>query len=217
MYGIMKRLCAIFDLDGTLVDSEVLNCRAYVELIAEIDESDSELTKRYRGMKYSNIVYDIETRFDVALAEDFESLYRDHVAALYETSLKANPGVPELLSGLEIDCCVASSAPTRKINHALEITGLGRHFGTNIFSSYDIGSWKPEPDLFLHAAAIMNHRPAHCAVIEDSDLGVEAAIAAGMHVFHYAPNSAKTRSDHYHSIQQMSELSGLLAEFEKTI
>ncbi len=99
----------------------------------------------------------------------------------------------------------------------MQITGLSGYFGTNIFSSYDIGSWKPEPDLFLHAATTMNLSPAHCAVVEDSDLGVEAAIAAGMHVFHYAPNSAKTRSDRYRSIQQMSELSGLLVEFAKTV
>jgi len=209
----MKQLCAIFDLDGTLVDSEVLNCRAYVELIAEIDESDTELTKRYRGMKYSNIVSDIETSFKVALPDDFELLYRDHVATLYESELKANPGVLELLSGLEIERCVASSAPIKKIIHALELTGLGGYFGGNIFSSYDIGSWKPEPDLFLHAAATMNRSPVHCAVVEDSDLGVEAAFAAGMHVFHYAPNSAKTSRDRYQSFQQMSELSGLFAEF----
>lgn len=213
----MKQLCAIFDLDGTLVDSEVLNCRAYVELIAEIDESDTELTNRYRGMKFANIVSDIETRFEVALPVDFESQYRNRVAALYESELKANPGVPELLSGLELECCVASSAPTKKISHALEITGLGGYFGTNIFSSYEIGSWKPEPDLFLHAATSMNRSPAHCVVVEDSDLGVEAAIAAGMTVFHYAPDSVPTRRDRYQSIQQMSELSGLFAEFAKAI
>jgi len=213
----MKRLCAIFDLDGTLVDSEVLNSRAYVELIAEIGETDTELCKRYRGMKFSNIVHDIESRYDLALPGNFESLYRNRVAALYESELKANPGVLELLSGLEFECCVASSAPTKKINHALELTGLSEYFGTNIFSSYNIGSWKPEPDLFLHAAATMNHSPAHCAVVEDSDLGVEAGFAAGMHVFHYAPNSAKTSSDRYHSIQQMSELSGLFVEFAKAI
>jgi len=213
----MKQLCAIFDLDGTLVDSEGLNNSAYVELIAEINESDTELTKRYRGMKFSNIIADIESRFKVALPLDFESLYRERVAELYESELKANPGVPELLSGLEIECCVASSAPTKKINHALEITGLGGYFGANIFSSYEIGSWKPEPDLFLHVAATMNHRPDHCAVVEDSDLGVEAAIAAGMHVFHYAPGSARTRSGRYQSIRQMSELVGLLAELESAI
>jgi len=206
----MKRLCAIFDLDGTLVDSEVLNNRAYVELIPEIDESDTELTKRYRGMKFSNIVDDIETRFEVALPEDFEPLYRDRVAALYESDLKANPGVLELLSGLKIECCVASSAPTKKIYHALQITGLSEYFGANIFSSYDIGSWKPEPDLFLHVAVCMNRSPAQCAVVEDSDLGVEAAITAGMHVFHYVPGSPKTSNGLYQSIQKMSELSGLL-------
>ena len=60
-------------------------------------------------------------------------------------------------------------------------------FENRIFSAYEVGSWKPDPGLFLHAAKVMGADPAACAVIEDSVPGVEAGIAAGMQVYAYTP------------------------------
>lgn len=45
--------------------------------------------------------------------------------------------------------CMASSSPPEKNAHALQVSGLAKHLAGNVFSSYDIGSWKPEPGLFL--------------------------------------------------------------------
>ena len=60
------------------------------------------------------------------------------------------------------------------------------YFDGRIFSAQDVAHGKPEPDLFLHAARVLGVRPARCAVIEDSPLGVEAANRAGMTAFGFA-------------------------------
>jgi beta-phosphoglucomutase-like phosphatase (HAD superfamily) len=62
--------------------------------------------------------------------------------------------------------------------------GLGQWFEeSRIFSSQDVGRGKPAPDLFLYAAERMGVPAERCAVVEDSPLGVRAAVAAGMDVY----------------------------------
>jgi beta-phosphoglucomutase-like phosphatase (HAD superfamily) len=69
-------------------------------------------------------------------------------------------------------------------------------FKDRIYSAYDIGSWKPEPGLFLHAANSLGAEPVRCAVVEDSVTGVIAGIAAGMTVFGYSsPEDAAALED----------------------
>jgi beta-phosphoglucomutase-like phosphatase (HAD superfamily) len=70
----------------------------------------------------------------------------------------------------------------------LRHTGLRDLFDPGaVFSAYSVQRGKPHPDLFLHAAATMRAEPASCLVVEDSPLGVAAAVAAGMHTVAYAP------------------------------
>ncbi len=64
---------------------------------------------------------------------------------------------------------------------------MSEFFGDRIFSSYDIGSWKPDPEIFLHAARRMGASSEDCNVVEDSLLGIRAGVAAGMRVFAYQP------------------------------
>ncbi|MEH2001941.1 MAG: HAD-IA family hydrolase [Nostoc sp.] len=65
-------------------------------------------------------------------------------------------------------------------------------FEGRIFSSYEIGSWKPAPDLFLYAAKNMGVQPSFCTVVEDSVLGVRAGVAASMRVLGYTNQSEAT-------------------------
>jgi HAD superfamily hydrolase (TIGR01509 family) len=98
----------------------------------------------------------------------------------------------DALESIQLPKCVASSGPMEKIRQALQVTNLANYFRDDIFSSYDIQSWKPEPDLFLWAANAMGIAPSKCAVVEDSPAGIEAAKRAGMIPFLYAPSRQST-------------------------
>jgi len=111
------------------------------------------------------------------------------VSELYESSLAPMPGAAALLSALPHPKCVASNGTLAKSMHALRVCGLARFFGNHVFSAYEVGHWKPEPHLFLHAARAMHHEPERCIVVEDSDAGLHAASAAGMAVIHFRPHS----------------------------
>ncbi len=186
----MTPLLVIFDLDGTLVDSETLCNQAFLDLLPALSDPVEALVDRYRGAKLAVTMRDIESRLGTALPDNFEKLYRQRVAELFAADLKPMPGAADMLAALEHPFCIASSGPPAKIAHSLALTGLAPYFGDRIFSAYTVGSWKPDPGLFLHAAARMGFTPAQCVVVEDSAVGLAAAAAAGMRVLHYAPGTS---------------------------
>jgi len=199
----------IFDCDGTLVDSEFLCNLALQQQLAEfgINSDAEELMAMYRGVKLNVTLSCLESEFKMTFPSSFIPDYRLKVRYLFDQHLKANVGVDELLASLTIPFCVASSAPRAKIEHALKVTGLAKYFvSENIFSSYEIDSWKPEPDIFLHAAKTMKFEPAQCCVIEDSLVGLQAANAAKMKSVYYAPELLDKNPFASVQIQHMSEL-----------
>ncbi|MCM2438614.1 HAD-IA family hydrolase [Agrobacterium vitis] len=209
----MTDICIIFDLDGTLVDSETLCNQAFVDLLPALRDPVEILVERYRGKKLASIFIDIEKRIGARLPSDFEKHYRQRVSELFESDLKPIPGAISMLEQANYAKCIASSGPPAKIRQALEITGLAQYFGKNIFSSYDIGTWKPEPGLFLHAAKAMGFSPHQCGVVEDSDVGIEAAIAAQMRVFHYSRDIPKPSPT---AVTRISDLGQLNAHIKQT-
>lgn len=198
--------CIIFDMDGTLVDSEALANRALLDLLPEIDETVESLIARYRGGQFAVIMDDIAQRHKFKLPDNFEPAYRAHARKLFDAELKAMPGAYDMLASFPYTKCLASSAPMVKINQALAVTGLAQFFGEKTYSAYQINSWKPEPDLFLHAAKQMGFTPENCIVVEDSDVGVEAGQRAGMTVFKYDPLSDKQHADGYIPLKHLSDL-----------
>ena len=88
---------------------------------------------------------------------------------------------------------MASSGPPEKIATSLSLTGLRPFFEGRVFSSYDVGVWKPDPGLFLHAARAMGVAPGDCVVVEDSLPGIQAGLAAGMTVFAFQPQDVDPR------------------------
>jgi HAD superfamily hydrolase (TIGR01509 family) len=206
----MPQRCILFDLDGTLVDSEALCNQAYLDLLPALEDSVEILVERYRGRKLALILADIEHRLGQKLPEDFEHRYRQRVAELFASELRPTPGTPEMLEALRHPRCVVSSGPREKIRQALEITGLAAFFGENIFSSYEVGSWKPEPGLLLYAAGVMGFSPEECIVVEDSEVGIVAATAAGMRALQYAPGGELPASASVRTFSCMADISVLL-------
>ena len=179
--------CLIFDLDGTLVDSEILCQQAYCDTIPDLDWDIDYIVSHFRGKKFDFIATAIETHIGHPLPPDYEILYRARVAELFEAGLQPFPNVEQAILALDIPKCIASAGPLRKMHHSLGLTGLLQHFEPHLFSSYVVKSWKPDPGLFLHAAKSMGFSPDRCLVIEDSTVGIEAARAAGMQYLLHCP------------------------------
>ena len=210
----------IFDCDGVLVDSEGLGNRILVESVRELGLSLSlaEALILFRGCKMADCVATIAGRLGRPLPDDFVSTLRARTAEAFRHELQAVPGVHDALNRISVPVCVASSGPREKITLALSVTGLLPRFEGRIFSSYEVGSWKPAPDLFLHAAATLGAAPNSCAVVEDSALGVRAGIAAGMRVFAYTADSDRTELESLGATTfgHMDELPSLLHKLNET-
>ena len=209
----MNLKCIIFELDGSLVDSESLSSKALIDLLPVIDESVEILTDRYHGKKFAEIFIDIERRFKFSIPEGFESLYRQHAAQLFENELKPVPGVAVMLDQVKHPRCIASNGPLAKMIHSLKITGLGKYFDSNLFSAYEIGTWKPDPGLFLHAAREMGFKPEGCVVVEDSLTGIKAATSADMVVLHYSSKPIEQNRKTYCVFDDMADLPILLQRY----
>ncbi len=179
----------IFDCDGVLVDSEPLAAAVISEMAAELGLNipQAEAEQRFNGRKVGEWIKELEAAAGRPLADSFIPEFRHRSALKFAAELKAVPGVKTLLEHLPIPFCLASSGPLSKINQTLTKTELLPYFAGRIFSGYEVGAWKPDPALFLHAAAACNTPAQDCAVVEDSRVGVEAGLAAGMTVFHYQP------------------------------
>ena len=129
----------------------------------------------------------VRERTGQRLPEDFDDVFHARVFAAFERELKPVAGalgVVEKLAADGVAYCVASSGSHERIRVGHRATGLDRWFDdARIFSSQDVGRGKPAPDLFLYAAERMGVAPQRCVVVEDSPLGVQAAVAAGMDVY----------------------------------
>ncbi|MBH8572401.1 HAD family hydrolase [Nostocaceae cyanobacterium CENA369] len=188
----------IFDCDGVLVDSETLSNRVLVQFVAEFGLALEleEAILLFKGCKMADCVNFIEQRLEQKLPPDFVTQLRVRTAEAFERELLSVEGIEASLDKINLPICVASSGPPEKIKLALRVTNLLPRFEGRIFSSYEIGSWKPAPDLFLYAAKNMGVQAAYCTVVEDSVLGVRAGVAAGMKVLGYTnPSEASLLED----------------------
>ncbi|NLU70228.1 HAD family hydrolase [Streptomyces sp. HNM0574] len=182
----------IFDNDGVLVDSEPLSNRILADYLSELGHPTTyeDSVRDYMGAAVHRIHDTVLERSGRRLPEDFDEVFHGRVFEAFRRDLAPVEGVGDVLAKLEAErtaFCLASSGSHERIRVALRTTGLVRYFGEErIFSAQDVGRGKPAPDLFLHAAARLGVRPERCAVVEDSPLGVAAAVAAGMDVYAYA-------------------------------
>jgi HAD superfamily hydrolase (TIGR01509 family) len=174
----------IFDSDGVLVDSEKIALAVLVRAAADEGASIGvdEAIRLFRGVKFADCVLEIERRSGHSVREDFVAKVRRETALAFDVELKPVEGIHAALAEITIPVCVASNGPMSKLKHTLRLTKLSSRFDGRMFSAYEVGSWKPDPGLFLHAAQTLGVHPSRCLVIEDSLSGIHAAKAAGMRV-----------------------------------
>jgi HAD superfamily hydrolase (TIGR01509 family) len=186
----------IFDCDGVLVDSEPISNRVLAEaLTAEgLPTTLEEALVEYKGLLLSDVVARAEAKLGRALPEDWVARYERERVEAFRHELKPIPGAAAavervIAAGLAV--CVASQGKLSKTQLTLTLAGLRDLFPPEArFSAYSVPRGKPHPDLFLHAAGVMEAEPSRCVVVEDTPIGVTAAVGAGMRVLGFAADDA---------------------------
>lgn len=187
----------IFDMDGTLVDSEPIANRVFHEKLMQLGLDprfdEAALAADLTGLALPSCFAIVRERYGIALPEDFEADLQAETYQRLRKDLRPVAGVPDMLRQVSRPKCVASSSERDKIALSLDLCGLSGHFGPHTFSAQQVQNGKPHPDLFLFAADRMGHTPQACAVVEDSLPGALAGIRAGMTVFAYRPGAQEAQ------------------------
>lgn len=181
----------IFDCDGVLVDSEVIFARVLGECLtdAKFPASAEEALLLGFGKNRETLTAAVEARYGRALPDGFFEAMRARSALVLERELKPIPGITQLLTALPTARCVASNGHLQRVRERLAMTGLLEFFDPHVFSAIQVPAGKPAPDLFLLAAHELRVDPAACTVVEDSTVGIAAAIAAEMPVIGFCGGS----------------------------
>lgn len=174
----------IFDLDGTLVDSEPNYYEASRELLAEhgIEYTWAD-NERYVGIGTQETLATWKDRYGIGVpvADLLTELDRRYLA-LARADTHVFPEMRkfvERLHGAGVPMAVASGSSRAAIEAILSGTGLDALL-TTVVSADEVAHGKPAPDVFLAAAALLGTDPTDCVVLEDAAPGATAAHAAGM-------------------------------------
>lgn len=183
----------IFDADGTLVDSETPGLEVIRQLAAAegLALASEQAHRQFRGLRMAEVSAWIAARLGRPaedFAQDFIPRVRQAQAEQFgREGLREIPGARALLESLRVPFCVATNGPREKVSQTLALCGLDGLLGQRVYCAYEVGSFKPEPGLFLHAAQALGVDPVDCAVVEDSLPGALAGLAAGMTVYTLLP------------------------------
>ena len=180
-----KVKAVIFDLDGTLVDSEPNYSEADNKTLAEYGiVLSAEMKKKYVGIGTKEMMEDIKKMYDIN--ETIENLVSKNNKNYLEIAKENTPVFPEMHKFLQFlksnnyPLALASGSSPEIIEIVLSITKLKEYFDV-VLSAEQVEKGKPAPDVFLEAAKQLGVPFENCLVIEDSKPGVEAAKSASMY------------------------------------
>lgn len=174
----------LFDMDGVLLDSEELTSEAAVRYFAEKGyEVKAEDFIPFYGMGEEKYFGGVAEKYNIPFDVDSEknNVY-DLFAEMAKGKMKPMPGVPEFIKHvkqLNLKTAVATSASRYKMKINLSLIGLKEADFDTIVTGEDIIHNKPDPEIFLKAAANLGLKPIECLVVEDAPGGVEAAKSGG--------------------------------------
>jgi len=177
----------LFDMDGLMIDTESVSGHAWLRAAAEVGVAIPEqVILGMVGLSVNKCLDHVAAHFqDRSLAEKLSQRCRHHYHELMSTGeLRLKPGIIEVLDWVQsqaIPHAVATSTQRLMCDIKLQRTGLGPYFQHTVAGD-EVANTKPAPDVYLAAAALLDIAPAACVVLEDSLIGMRAALAAGMRV-----------------------------------
>jgi HAD superfamily hydrolase (TIGR01509 family) len=182
----------IFDLDGVLIDSEIVASRTIAREIEPhgIVIAPQDVIACHSGHQTHDIVARIAESRTIAFPEDFAQSLDAMILSDLVAQVEPVAGIRDVLDGLDRSgWCVASNSRAERIRRCLKAAGLVSPYAPRLFSAERVASGKPAPDVYLHAAKEMGVAPPDCVVVEDTVTGVTAGKAAGMTVIGFLGGS----------------------------
>ena len=196
------RSAVIFDMDGVLIDSEMLWVTREFELyVGEIPGWDRQKQREFAGRSVEDINRILREKYGKDYEpEAFRQRYRDLASDIYNKETQLNPGVKDLLLGLRkagLRTALASSAPRRWIDVVLGRFALSETFDAVVGVDEAGGKGKPDPAIYLKTIKLIGTPVEETVAIEDTPNGISAAKAAGLYCIGYVsdPSYDRTKAD----------------------
>jgi HAD superfamily hydrolase (TIGR01509 family) len=172
----------LFDCDGTIVDSMPLHYIAWKKALAEWNcEFEEELFYAWGGIPIAEIVSLLNKKYGLNMSVEAVAARKENLYLELLPQLKAVPEVVEHIDAQygRIPFAVVSGSTRESVTASLGAVKLLSKFDTLVCAG-DYKKSKPDPEAFLLAAANLGVTPGGCLVFEDTDMGIQAAAAAGM-------------------------------------
>lgn len=201
----------LWDVDGTLLDSAAYHWQSWHDTLAlegfalTWEQFHASFGQRNDAVLRTFFGADFPLSEVDRIAEAKETRYR---ALMREGGVTLLPGVGHWLQQLQSEGwrqAVASSAPRLNVEAILEALNIGKYFDA-IVSAEDVQRGKPDPQVFLVAAAKVGVAPQQCIVVEDAPAGVEGARRAGMHTIGVLSTQPQLEADVV--VRRLDELRG---------
>jgi beta-phosphoglucomutase family hydrolase len=172
----------LFDCDGTIADSMPLHYKAWKRALGEWNcNFEEDIFYAWGGMPVAEIISTLNKKEGLDMPVEAVAHRKE---ALYYELLPQLQAVPDVLEHIEaghgrIPFAVVSGSTRESVTASLAALNLLNHFDTMVCAG-DYAKSKPDPEAFLLAAARLGVAPELCLVFEDTEMGIQAAKAAGM-------------------------------------
>jgi HAD superfamily hydrolase (TIGR01509 family) len=185
----MKYQAIIFDMDGTITDSERLWAKATDSFLKNYNivlghEERTQLGNLLQGTSLLDATIYMKTTFSIQESVDQLMLeYAEYAHTLMCTEVRFIESFLQFYESLDIHNLkygIATNADQLTLSAQKKALSLDTLFGEHIYNIDHVTHGKPKPDLYLYAAEKLNISPYACIAIEDSSCGIEAAKAANM-------------------------------------
>ena len=172
----------LFDCDGTIADSMPLHYKAWKKALAEYGGTyDEDLFYAWGGKPVRKIIADLNEMQGLNMPVDALAARKEN---FYHAQLPELKGIPDVIEHIE---AMHGRIPFAVVSGSRRASVVGSLTALNLLDKFDIlvcaedyTHGKPSPEGFLLAASKLGVAPQHCLVFEDTDLGIQAATAAGM-------------------------------------